>query len=207
MIIISGGQDKMIRAELRFKNASFINALEKAGYKSIAEFARQSGINYQLLIEYANLRYLFKKPEIIKKMVGLLETDEWTLFEQYREVIEKNNGVNTKMTTDIPTKKLISLTSEKLLQLKEPKDIEHDMIYNESLKIETDETLKDLTIRERNIIKMYYGIGIEHSLTLNEIAEDYNLTVGRIRQIKEKAIRRLKHYSRSDKLKQYLNGQ
>ena len=198
----------MIRAELRFKNASFINALEKAGYKSIAEFARQSGINYQLLIEYANLRYLFKKPEIIKKMVGLLETDEWTLFEQYREVIEKNNGVNTKMTTDIPTKKLISLTSEKLLQLKEPKDIDHDMIYHESLKIDTEKALEELKIRERQMIRMYYGIGIGgESLSYNEIAREYNLSRERVRQIIQGAIRRLKHYSRSDKLKQYLNGQ
>ena len=198
----------MIRAELRFKNASFINALEKTGYKSIAEFARQSGINYQLLIEYANLRYLFKKPEIIKKMVGLLENDEWTLFEQYREVIEKNNGVNTKMTTDIPTKKLISLTSEKLLQLKEPKDIDHDMIYHESLKIDTEKALEELTIRERQMIRMYYGIGIGgESLSYNEIAREYNLSRERVRQIIQGAIRRLKHYSRSDKLKQYLNGQ
>ena len=198
----------MIRAELRFKNASFINALEKTGYKSIAEFARQSGINYQLLIEYANLRYLFKKPEIIKKMVGLLETDEWTLFEQYREVIEKNNGVNTKMTTDIPTKKLISLTSEKLLQLKEPKDIDHDMIYHESLKIDTEKALEELTIRERQMIRMYFGIGIGgESLSHNEIAREYNLSKERVGQIIQKAIRRLKHYSRSDKLKQYLNGQ
>ena len=198
----------MIRAELRFKNASFINALEKTGYKSIAEFARQSGINYQLLIEYANLRYLFKKPEIIKKMVGLLETDEWTLFEQYREVIEKNNGVNTKMTTDIPTKKLISLTSEKLLQLKEPKDIDHDMIYHESLKIDTEKALEELTIRERQMIRMYFGIGIGgESLSHNEIAREYNLSKERVGQIIRGAIRRLKHYSRSDKLKQYLNGQ
>ena len=198
----------MIRAELRFKNASFINALEKAGYKSIAEFARQSGINYQLLIEYANLRYLFKKPEIIKKMVGLLETDEWTLFEQYREVIEKNNGVNTKMTTDIPTEKLISLTSEKLLQLKEPKDIDHDMIYHESLKIDTEKALEELKIRERQMIRMYYGIGIGgESSSYNEIAREYNLSKERVGQIIQKAIRRLKHYSRSDKLKQYLNGQ
>jgi RNA polymerase sigma factor (sigma-70 family) len=198
----------MIRAELRFKNASFINALEKTGYKSIAEFARQSGINYQLLIEYANLRYLFKKPEIIKKMVGLLENDEWTLFEQYREVIEKNNGVNTKMTTDIPTEKLISLTSEKLLQLKEPKDIDHDMIYHESLKIDTEKALEELTIRERQMIRMYFGIGIGgESLSHNEIAREYNLSKERVGQIIQKAIRRLKHYSRSDKLKQYLNGQ
>ena len=81
------------------------------------------------------------------------------------------------------------------------------MMHNESLKIETDEALKNLTNRERNVIKMYYGIGIEHSLNLNEIAENNNLTRERIRQIKEKAMRRLRHHSRSEKLRKYLTKQ
>ena len=197
----------MIRAELKFKNAAFINALEKTGYKSIAEFSRQSEIKYHSLIEYANLRYLFEEPETKAKMFALLESDDWTLFEQYRGVIEKNNGASNKITTDIPTEKFISLSSKKLLQLQDPKDIEYDMMHNESLKIETDEALKNLTNRERNVIKMYYGIGIEHSLNLNEIAENYNLTRERIRQIKEKAMRRLRHHSRSEKLRKYLTKQ
>ena len=197
----------MIRAELKFKNAAFINALEKTGYKSIAEFSRQSEIKYHSLIEYANLRYLFEEQETKAKMIALLESDDWTLFEQYRGVIEKNNGASNKITTDIPTEKFISLSSKKLLQLQDPKDIEYDMMHNESLKIETDEALKNLTNRERNVIKMYYGIGIEHSLNLNEIAENYNLTRERIRQIKEKAMRRLRHHSRSEKLRKYLTKQ
>ena len=197
----------MIRAELKFKNAAFINALEKIGYKSIAEFSRQSEIKYHSLIEYANLRYLFEEQETKAKMIALLESDDWTLFEQYRGVIEKNNGASNKITTDIPTEKFISLSSKKLLQLQDPKDIEYDMMHNESLKIETDEALKNLTNRERNVIKMYYGIGIEHSLNLNEIAENYNLTRERIRQIKEKAMRRLRHHSRSEKLRKYLTKQ
>ena len=100
----------MIRAELKFKNAAFINALEKIGYKSIAEFSRQSEIKYQSLIEYANLRYLFEEQETKAKMIALLESDDWTLFEQYRGVIEKNNGASNKITTDIPTEKFISIS-------------------------------------------------------------------------------------------------
>ena len=51
---------------------------------------------------------------------------------------------------------------------------------------------------------MYYGIEQEYALTLNEIGEEFNLTRERVRQIKEKAIRRLQHKSRSTHLRPYL---
>ena len=63
------------------------------------------------------------------------------------------------------------------------------------------DTLKD---RERQVIKMYFGISQSYALTLNEIGEEFGLTRERVRQIKEKAIRRLRHRSRSRKLRQYL---
>ena len=63
------------------------------------------------------------------------------------------------------------------------------------------DTLKD---REREVIRMYFGIGESYALTLNEIGEEFGLTRERVRQIKEKAIRRLRHRSRSRKLRQYL---
>ena len=63
------------------------------------------------------------------------------------------------------------------------------------------DTLKD---REREVIKMYFGISQSYALTLNEIGEEFGLTRERVRQIKEKAIRRLRHRSRSRKLRQYL---
>ena len=63
------------------------------------------------------------------------------------------------------------------------------------------DTLKD---REREVIRMYFGIGQSYALTLNEIGEEFGLTRERVRQIKEKAIRRLRHRFRSRKLRQYL---
>ena len=51
---------------------------------------------------------------------------------------------------------------------------------------------------------MYFGIGQSYALTLNEIGEEFGLTRERVRQINEKAIRRLRHRSRSRKLRQYL---
>ncbi len=77
-------------------------------------------------------------------------------------------------------------------------------LMTESLKTEIDRALSTLTEREAEVIKLYFGLNKEHSLTLEEIGERFNLTRERVRQIKEKAIRRLRHASRSKNLRTYL---
>ena len=76
-------------------------------------------------------------------------------------------------------------------------------LINESLSTEVDRALETLTDRERDIIKYFFGIGTSE-MTLEEIGEKFDLTRERVRQIKEKAIRRLRHSSRSKLLKSYL---
>jgi RNA polymerase primary sigma factor len=77
-------------------------------------------------------------------------------------------------------------------------------LINESLKIEIQRALNTLSLRERDVLKLYYGLEKENPLTLEEIGEKFKLTRERVRQIKEKAIRRLKHASKSKILKAYL---
>ncbi len=77
-------------------------------------------------------------------------------------------------------------------------------LMTESLKTEIERALSTLTEREAEVIKLYFGLNKEHSLTLEEIGERFNLTRERVRQIKEKAIRRLRHASRSKNLRAYL---
>jgi len=77
-------------------------------------------------------------------------------------------------------------------------------LMTESLKTEIERALSSLSERESEVIKLYFGLNKEHSLTLEEIGERFNLTRERVRQIKEKAIRRLRHASRSKNLKAYL---
>ncbi len=74
----------------------------------------------------------------------------------------------------------------------------------DSLREEVEATLNTLKPREKDVIKMYFGIERGYALTLNEIGEEFNLTRERVRQIKEKAIKRLRHESRSKKLRAYL---
>jgi RNA polymerase primary sigma factor len=77
-------------------------------------------------------------------------------------------------------------------------------LMSESLKVEINRILSTLTDREAEVIKLYFGLNKEHSLTLEEIGERFNLTRERVRQIKEKAIRRLRHTSKSNNLRSYL---
>jgi RNA polymerase primary sigma factor len=79
-----------------------------------------------------------------------------------------------------------------------------DVLLNESLRIEVQRALTTLSDREAEVIKLYFGLEREHPLTLEEIGERFNLTRERVRQIKEKAIRRLRHTSRSRMLRSYL---
>ncbi|HLN53487.1 MAG TPA: RNA polymerase sigma factor RpoD/SigA [Lentimicrobium sp.] len=77
-------------------------------------------------------------------------------------------------------------------------------LMRESLAREIQRSLATLTEKERDVVNLYYGIGMNHGLTLEEIGAKFDLTRERVRQIKEKAIRRLKHTSRSKLLKAYL---
>ena len=77
-------------------------------------------------------------------------------------------------------------------------------LMSDSLKDEIRHSLNTLKERERDVIKMYFGIDRDYALTLNEIGEEFSLTRERVRQIKEKAIRRLRHRSRSKTLRTYL---
>jgi len=74
----------------------------------------------------------------------------------------------------------------------------------ESLRKDIERSLSTLTAREGDVVRLYYGLNGKHPLTLEEIGERFDLTRERVRQIKEKAIRRLKHTSRSRMLKSYL---
>ena len=77
-------------------------------------------------------------------------------------------------------------------------------LINDSLRKEVQRALHTLTQREADVVTLYFGLNGEHAMTLEEIGEKFNLTRERVRQIKEKAIRRLRHTSRSKALKPYL---
>jgi len=77
-------------------------------------------------------------------------------------------------------------------------------LLHESLRTEIERALETLTTREADVVRLYFGLGDQQPMTLEEIGETFDLTRERVRQIKEKAIRRLKHTSRSKILVTYL---
>jgi RNA polymerase primary sigma factor len=77
-------------------------------------------------------------------------------------------------------------------------------LLSESLKAEIRRVLKTLSAREEEVIKLYFGLDLERPLTLEEIAEHLKLTRERVRQIKERALTRLRHQSRSRNLRLFL---
>lgn len=80
-----------------------------------------------------------------------------------------------------------------------------EALLDMSLRVEIEKALDTLTAREAEVINLYFGLNAEKALTLEEIGARFNLTRERVRQIKEKAIRRLRHASRSRSLRAYLS--
>ncbi len=78
------------------------------------------------------------------------------------------------------------------------------ILIRESLSKEVEQALGALTDREAEVLRLYFGLGREHPMTLEEIGDKFKLTRERVRQIKEKAIRRLRHAGRSKALRAYL---
>ena len=77
-------------------------------------------------------------------------------------------------------------------------------LLTDSLRKEIERALSTVSIREANIVRLYFGLNGKHPHTLEEIGEEFSLTRERVRQIKEKAIKRLKHTTRCKILKTYL---
>ncbi len=83
---------------------------------------------------------------------------------------------------------------------------DQQLTYRESLRREIERSLGTLTDRQEDVIKLYFGIGVEHPMSLEDIGEKFGLTRERVRQIKDKAINKLRTTSRSKLLKSYLGA-
>ena len=81
-----------------------------------------------------------------------------------------------------------------------------DLSYTQSLRREIERSLGTLTERQCDVIKLYFGIGVEHPMSLEDIGDKFGLTRERVRQIKDKAINKLRSVSRSKLLKHYLGS-
>lgn len=146
---------------------------------------------------FAKLEQQLEREPIAEEISELLDI----LPEDIRETM-KNQGRH--MSMDAPLGNLEDGGSMYELMENTLEATPDNELIKESLRNEIDRALTGLTSREADVVRLYYGLSGGHSHSLEEIGEKFELTRERVRQIKEKAVRRLKHASKSRILKDYL---
>ncbi|MEI6748600.1 MAG: sigma-70 family RNA polymerase sigma factor [Bacteroidales bacterium] len=145
---------------------------------------------------YAKLEQKFEREPNSEEIANLLEITENEVKESM-----KNSGRHVSM--DAPLVQDEDNNMYDVLRSEDGPTPETELLY-ESLRKEIERAVSTLTQREADVVRLYFGLNGSHPMTLEEIGERFDLTRERVRQIKEKAIRRLKHTSRSKILKTYL---
>ncbi len=127
------------------------------------------------------------------------------LLEITPEEVETTLGVAARhVSMDAP---FVEGEDNSLLDVLENKDMpgtDQHLEYMDSLRREIERSLSTLTDRQADVIKLYFGIGVDHPLSLEDIGDRFGLTRERVRQIKDKAINKLRATSRSKLLRSYL---
>jgi RNA polymerase primary sigma factor len=204
--LINEGNLGLIRAAKRFdekKNFRFISYavwwIRQAILQALAEQSRivklplnRVSAIHKIGRAQSRLEQAFSRVPTVDEIAAELNIDS-------RDVQEAVKIGNSHFSLDAP---LQGSDDSKLLDLMHDERAESpdQGVVNISLHSEVDTVLEALTEREREVLKLYFGIGEEVAYTLEEIGIRFNLTRERVRQIKEKAIKRLKHSSRTRKL-------
>jgi RNA polymerase primary sigma factor len=208
--LINEGNLGLIKAAKRFdetKGFKFISYavwwIRQSILQAIAEQSRivrlplnQVGSLSKISKAFSKLEQEFEREPSPEELAELLETT----VDKISDTLS-NSGRHVSM--DAP---FVQGEENTLLDVLENSDAPEtdSMLINESLSEEIKRSLATLTEREREIIVLFFGLGTNHALSLEEIGEKFNLTRERVRQIKDKALQRLRHTSRSKILKSYL---
>lgn len=210
--LINEGNLGLIKAAQRFdetRGFKFISYavwwIRQAILQSIAEQSRivrlplnKIGALNKINKTFAKLEQEFEREPTSAEIGDILELSEQEVKDSMR-----NSGRHISMDAPLSSGDDSTSTMYDLLESDDESSPE-DELMNESLRSEISRALHALSGREAEVIKYYFGLNGESCLTLEEIGEKFELTRERVRQIKEKAIRRLKHASRSKILKTYL---
>ena len=207
--LINEGNLGLIKAAKRFdetKGFKFISYavwwIRQSILQAIAEQSRivrlplnQVGSLSKISKAFSRLEQEFEREPSPEELAENLETT----VEKISDTLS-NSGRHVSM--DAP---FVQGEENTLLDVLENSDPNTDSnLINESLSEEIKRSLSTLTEREREIIVLFFGLSTNHALSLEEIGEKFNLTRERVRQIKDKALQRLRHTSRSKILKSYL---
>lgn len=189
--------------KVSIRNNLIIKAIHKAGYRNVSQFCEQNGMAKTQLTELISFRTppLTKEGEFRepakKLMEGLcaLPTELWTA-EQLTMELKRNTS--TKEVNLDAMLSVLGINAEEALQMIEPP--KPDEVLEEKEKAEVvGEMLDSLTPREARVLRMRFGIGCDEH-TLEEVGKKLDVTRERIRQMEAKALRKMKHPSRSELL-------
>jgi RNA polymerase primary sigma factor len=145
---------------------------------------------------FSQLEQVFEREPSVQEIAQALEMAP----DEVKESL-KSSGRHVSMDAPITTEEEGSMYD--VMTNKDTPSPDKGLI-NDSLRKEIERALSTLTHREANIIRLYFGLNGKHAHTLEEMGEEFNLTRERVRQIKEKAIKRLKNATRCRNLKAYL---
>lgn len=208
--LINEGNLGLMRAAMRFdetRGFKFISYavwwIRQSILQALAEQARivrlplnKVGMQNKVLKAYTRLEQELERepsPEEIAQYLDMSVED----VKAYMKISNKHVSMDAPINAEEETTLLDVLNVE-------TNDVPDNFLITDSLRTEINRILSTLSNREAEIIRMYYGLGGYHQHSLDEIGEKFELTRERVRQIKEKALRRLKHTSKSRLLKSYL---
>lgn len=209
--LINEGNLGLIKAARRFdetRGFKFISYavwwIRQSILQALAEQSRivrlplnKVGLSNKINKAYSQLEQEFEREPSPDELASILEINT--------EEVEATLGVSARhVSMDAP---FIDGEDNTLLDvLENPNSMNADteLTYRESLRLEIERSLSTLTERQKDVIVLYFGIGVEHQTSLEDIGERFGLTRERVRQIKDKAITKLRSTSRSKLLRHYL---
>lgn len=211
--LINEGNLGLIKAAQRFdetRGFKFISYavwwIRQSILQALAEQSRivrlplnKVGLSNKISKAYSILEQEYEREPSSDELASLLEINT--------EEIEATMGVAMRhVSVDAPFQTGEENTLLDVLVNPNSRGTDSQVTYSESLRMEIERSLNTLTERQKDVIKLYFGIGVPHQLSLEDIGEHFGLTRERVRQIKDKAITKLRSTSRSKLLRKYLGG-
>jgi RNA polymerase primary sigma factor len=209
--LINEGNLGLIKAAQRFdetKGFKFISYavwwIRQSLIQAIAEQSRlvrlplnKVGLTSQITKAYQILEQEFEREPTAEELAEMLNID----VEEVSNSLMRSNG---HISVDSPLGDEDDNTLIDILVNDNATGSDEKLVRDESLKIAIKSSLQTLSERQKNIICYFYGIGVDHPLTLEDIGEQYSLTRERVRQIKDKALTKLRISSRHNELRFFL---
>lgn len=209
--LINEGNLGLIKAAQRFdetRGFKFISYavwwIRQSILQSLAEQSRivrlplnKVGLTNRIQKAYSLLEQQFEREPSAEELADVLEMD----IEEVKATI----GINARhVSMDSPMSEGEESTLLDVLENHNAEKTDGELDHKESLKTEIDRSLKSLTERQKEVICFFFGIGVDHPMSLEDIGERFHLTRERVRQIKDKAITKLKASNRCKLLRTYL---